>query len=111
MPAAAMGLLQGARRNPGAPEDEEWGLQSPLAGLWFGRFCPCAPRASPVWRLREWATSSHVITDLELPAIPHSFLAAGWLGLEIAWPPQGCVPRGADVHWEDLSVRVGLRRP
>ena len=35
-----MGLLQGARQNPGAPEDEEWGLQSPLAGLWFGRFCP-----------------------------------------------------------------------
>ena len=110
-----MGLLQGARRNPGAPEDEEWGLQSPLARLWFGRFCPCGAalreRRPCGWRLWEWATSSHVITDLELPAIPHSFLADGWLGLEIAWPPQGCVPRGADVHWEDLSVRVGLRRP
>ena len=49
-----MGLLQGARQNPGAPEDEEWGLQSPLAGLWFGRFAVLplrsfAPRASPVW--------------------------------------------------------------
>ena len=97
-----MGLLQGARQNPGAPEDEEWGLRSPLAGLWFGRFAvlplrSCAPRASPVW--------------VEALGAPQSFLADAWLGLEIAWPPQGCVPRGAGSQWEDLSVRVGLRRP
>ena len=110
-----MGLLQGARQNPGAPEDEEWGLRSPLAGLWFGRFAVLplrsfAPRASPVW-VEALGASSNVIIDLEFPAVPQSFLADAWLGLEIAWPPQGCVPRGADVHWEDLSVRVGLRRP
>ena len=55
------------------------GNQSPLAGLWFGRFfvCPCGaalrelrPRAGRLW---EWATSSHVIIDMEVlahPAIP-----------------------------------------
>ena len=84
------------------------GLQNPLAGFWFGRFAVLplrsfAPRASPVWvEALEWATPSHVIIDLELLAHPQSRIvslqmggADGWLGLEIAWPPQGCVPPGA----------------
>ena len=46
------GLLQGARRNPGAPEDEEWGEPEPSsrALVWPFFRLPlrsCAPRASP----------------------------------------------------------------
>ena len=104
----AMGLLQGARQNPGAPEDEEWGDRSAPTALWFGRFAvlplrSCAPRAAlrelrPCeWRFWERAAPSHVIIDLEsirdcLGAAGRSHSAAGG-------------------EWEDLSVRVGLRRP
>ena len=52
-----------------------------------------------------------VALDLEpfaQPTILHCLL---FIGCQIAWPPQGCVPRGTGAVWEDLSVRVGLRRP
>ena len=112
-----MGLLQGACQNPGAPEDEEWGLQNPLAGFWFGRFAVLPLRSfAPRAKLRSASEGYSFSCDHRLgtprpPAIPHFFLADGWLGLEIAWPPQGCIPPGVGTQWEDLSVRVGLRRP
>ena len=76
VPRQLWGYCKGACQNPGAPEDEEWGDQSPLAGLWFGRFAvlplrSCAPGAAlrelrPCeWRFWGWAASSHVIIDLE----------------------------------------------
>ena len=99
----AMGLLQGARQNPGAPEDEEWGDRSAPTALWFGPFAvwplrSCAPRARPCeWRFWGRAAASHVIFDLE--SIRDCLGAAGLSHFAVG------------DEWEDLSVQVGLRRP
>ena len=72
-----MGLLQGACQNPGAPEDEEWGLQNPLAGFWFGRFAVLPLRS---FAPRAKATPSHAIIDLELLAHPQSRIVSLQMG-------------------------------